>query len=164
MCLCNILCGPEVSRLSFTNKQVVWEWGERLAGSYGLTIIPMKGAPPREKYLWNSQDKGNQMFYCITQSHDQLQRDLSHPLILPGTGPECLCPAQKGWGWRRDVSGTSPPHWTPGMTADHRPVSETPGPSHTANPYSHCYTALLHGSAQTHRITKYTFQNTVYRN
>lgn len=44
-----ILFGPEGSWLSFTNKQVVWEWGEGLAGSYGLTIIPIKGAPPREK-------------------------------------------------------------------------------------------------------------------
>lgn len=48
-CVFHILFWLEGSWLSFTNKQVIWEWVEGLAGSYGLTIIPMKGAPPREK-------------------------------------------------------------------------------------------------------------------
>lgn len=73
--------------------------------------------------------------------------------ISPGTGPACLCRALMGLGGRRDGSGTSPPHWGPGTTAHHTPMSETLGPSHTVDLCSHCYTALLHRSAWKKKFT-----------
>lgn len=84
--------------------------------------------------------------------------------FLPETGPVCLCPVLKGWGERWGVSGTSPPHRSPGTTAHHRPASETPGPSHTANLYLHCCMALLHRSTCKHMeqfISKFKCQNTL---
>jgi len=97
------------------------------------------GSATREVTLNQSKDKDSDPKFVWNQS-------CRSPLLqsfLPGTGPACLYPALMGLGGRRGASGTSPPHWSPGMTEDHRLVSETLGPSHTADPCSHCYTAPL---------------------
>lgn len=98
-----------------------------------------------------------------SQSHmDKLQFDLSSLLTVPGTGPVCLCPVRKGWGGRRDASGTSPPHWSPGRRAHHRPEFEKLGPSHTADLCSRCCMAQLHRSAFRQVNTQQKFHQTVW--
>lgn len=109
-----------------------------------------RGSASREIAL---QQSGENKFERTSHSGKHMIRSVRSAKTLPATGPVCLCPVRKGWGGRRDASGTNPPRCSPGRRAHHRPESGRPGPSHTACLCLHCCTAQPHRSAHRHFST-----------